>query len=214
MPTTTTTTTRPCLIKSVTLLANEQFTLPPGGVLVRTSNDAAITSTCPIPPSPELKCYQLTLTADWQIGNAGEIRPWTTSSDEASPRILQYKVGGVVYDCTDSIIIPGAYGDFFLDRLQTHISGNIEINNMFFNMSNKRGYSAGSDRGGWASFCFKTFPEIGDSFEVYVNTTIPYTSDNSKDPDWPDVVGPIIVKAMPVEFFANRQTDRALCGCS
>jgi hypothetical protein len=211
MPTTTTT-TRPCLIKSVTLLANEQFTLPPGGVLVRTSNDAAITSTCPIPPSPELKCYQLTLTADWKVSDI--IKPWSTSTAEASPRILQYKVGGVVYDCTDNIIIPGNDGDWFLDRLQSHIAGNIEINNMFFNMSNKRGWSAEGERGGWGSFCFKTFPEIGDAFEAYINTTVPYTSDNSKDPDWPDVVGPVVVKAMPVEFYANRQTDRALCGCS
>src|SRR6188768_2568101 len=47
-----------CVYKAITMVAGETFVLPPGAVLIGTTDSGAVTSSCPAPiPDTDLKCY-------------------------------------------------------------------------------------------------------------------------------------------------------------
>jgi hypothetical protein len=121
----------PCLYKTVTLAAGEQFNLPPGGVLIAASDANAITSNCPIPTLGKTICGTLLVVIDVDE-NTGH------PNNEQNFRINNITVGSTVIDFSGQLIItasdnPGTL--VTLSTLNSYISSSLQSIFVFKNVS-------------------------------------------------------------------------------
>lgn len=100
-------TTIPCITKSVTLAAGEQFILPPNSEVIFTTDSTVITATndcVTFPPTPPIVCY----TFDTLIGNPGG----DVSGDSCDQHWESFTYAGITVGFnTGSTGICGPYGN-------------------------------------------------------------------------------------------------------
>jgi hypothetical protein len=167
MTTTTTTSSKACIFKSVTLAVGEKFTLPPGSTLLgATGGSSSITSTCPVPTLENVQCYIFSIPFDnydnRPLIGSGSSEPWRNGASDA-PRIAGYKLGTIEKNLTRGYS-PSDSGQITDNvRLIADLKLLLPITNALFGS-----YSNGGR--GYANFILiQTIPSIAQNLSLIVS---------------------------------------------
>lgn len=182
----------PCIYKSVTLAAGEQFNLPPGAVLVAATDESAISSTCPIPELEELKCYIIAAYASDEVGCGTGV--W---EGDANATISGITIAGTYYSLN---VGSNDSGSFYMDQVVNWINSNPSYSGMLQNASYGRDWD-GNCRGGVATLCFKTIPSIAENTYLHLNTSLVSPGNSGID-----------TRAYAMDYGSF--SGSAKCGCS
>ena len=147
-----TTSSTNCIFKSVTLAANEQFSLPPGAEIVSASGGLdSFNSTCPKPTSIETpQCYGFVIAA-----NEGTYGSHTEPFEETQIFFTGLAVNGTSYPFSNQT-------GFDAGAVSTAM-GTTSIGSVFSGFA----VADNSDRYGWHQYIvFKTIPSIAKNLEL------------------------------------------------
>lgn len=152
--------TENCIYRSITLAANEEFTLPPGAEIIGSSNINSITSTCPLPTNLEqLGCYGFVVVAATGV-NGGETEVW----EDTQITFLGLNYDGIDYPFVSAVGYDGA-------SIITQISL-LPFGAAFSNFC-----ISSCDETGNQSLkfyvIFNTFPSIAQNLKLYGTTSSP-----------------------------------------
>jgi hypothetical protein len=157
-----------CNYGSVTLSPGQQFTLPPGAVLVSATSTSAFTSTCPIPPLEVPECYIITFNFADDLGSATSVA-WSNDTSTFDG----INVGGTFYDFgvgTGAWI--GAGGQPFTQDIADFIKNDPVLKNILTCTGWANSQDAGQEGGG-GTICFKAIPSLGNTINIKVTTFAP-----------------------------------------
>jgi len=163
--------TTPCVYKSITLAAGEQFTLPPGAELVASSAGiAAVKSTCALPDTlEEPVCYKFKFSgAEQDGGNATQ--NW---SDAGNFQVKGIVVNGIFYSFPNIIYLTQSGTARQALTWSDAMNGIPQFSGLFTFLNGDPVYGDENDTPG-AGFtyqvAFNTIPSIGDTLEFQSST--------------------------------------------
>jgi hypothetical protein len=161
--------TPPCIFKSVTLIAGEQFTLPPGAEIVSsTAGVDNIKSTCPLPDTLETPvCYKFRFSGA-DDDNSGDTENWEVDTNFAVNGIV---LSGIYYPFAS--VVPGSYPATTFQTEMTSLPG---FNGLFTSFSRTFAGSGGANRGWTNEVRFLTIPSVGDNLEFKISTRVEFQS--------------------------------------
>lgn len=151
-----------CKFKAVTLAAGETFVLPPGAVLIGSTDESNFTADCDIPPLETPECYTFNVVATEESGG-------TTPVFKAD----NIKVLGF-YLTNTKTFHPFPVPTNSFTAILANIAGQIpqtDLGPIFTDICVNSDDDSGGDRGQAAGVTFKTIPSIGDNLQVRVSTS-------------------------------------------
>jgi hypothetical protein len=163
------TSTTPCTYKSVTLAANEQFTLPPGAQIISASGGLdSFDSTCTKPTSVETP---VTYEFVWAASQDSYSNATEMFEDDNNNRMI-----GIVLNLSQeygfsSPLETQWYGSDY--DLQSRFNSITALSGLFTNASlyyKDHDESVGINRGIGSLWRFTTIPSIGDNMEMLFQT--------------------------------------------
>ncbi len=150
------------IIKAVSLVAGEKFTLPPGSTLLGSTDVGALESNCDIPTLEEIQCYVAIIGSNTDNGTSG-----AAYYEGEQSHLIGYRLSGVTTYFAGANAGGGGYqagdgtGLFYflpiLTELKTLLPGIIN--------GNSWGVSDG-DRGGLNLFLIQTIPSIATNLQL------------------------------------------------
>lgn len=167
--------TPPCIFKSVTLIAGEQFTLPPGAEIVSsTAGIDNIKSTCAIPDTLEVPvCYKFRFSGA-DNDNSDDTENWEVDTNFAVNGIVLF---GIYYPF--ALVVPGSYPAATFETEMISLPG---FDGLFTSFSRTFGGSGNAFRGWTNEVRFLTIPSVGDNMEFKISTMVQYQSPFSGTP--------------------------------
>lgn len=151
-----------CKYASITLNEGDQFTLPPGAVIIAATDTSAFTSTCPVPDNLEnYACYISYFFATEADGSANDIcQDVCIYGIHINGEDIGFSECKAVnkYDCSGCDM-----GPWLQNELNTMAGGS--YNGIFKNFDVYCSYDSG--RGAVCAVNFKTLPSIADGKNVY-----------------------------------------------
>lgn len=158
------TATDPCIYKSVTLAAGEQFNLPPGAVLISATDISAITSTCPIPALEQVTAFSARFSGSADNSGSNRYENWETGGDRDNYTVEGVRINGVYY----------GFASAFQGRFNTDVNVVNALNALFPGMFSDCGsiYDADNPSGWTNAITFKTIPSFGNDMEFRIATSV------------------------------------------
>lgn len=153
-----------CIYKTVTLQAGEQFNLPPGAVIIGSSDSSAFTSTCPIPDGEEAICYVAATPSSNDCGsNSSYWEP--TIGTNATTNLWGYEFNGVMvpFASQKPTVNPGHLITTDVGAAYAEMALVMPILGTAF------GYGCDAGYGCLNYFVIKTFPSIAKTLKMVWN---------------------------------------------
>ena len=153
-----------CIVKSVTLQANEEFVLPPGAELIAVSNIDNITTTCNVDNLEELQCYVTVIG----VVNEDDHRHYL--EEGVSPTHIDgFYLNGVFTEFSTPFYSDADTGFYDLSalfsELQSKLPG-IIAGNFYYGSGPVPGFSPNSEN----LLQIRTVPSIADNLFLHINT--------------------------------------------
>ena len=144
------------IIKAVTLVPGEKFTLPPGSKLIGSTDLGNLTSNCDIPELEELQCYVAIIGSNTDNGTSG-----AAYYEGEMSRLTGFRLNGTLKNFTSAYAANDNTGLFDLEtlgeELMTAMPGIIATD--FFRVTD-------DDRGGLNILLIQTIPSIGEKIQL------------------------------------------------
>lgn len=166
-----------CIVDSITLQPGTSFILPPGAVIIGTSNITSLTSTCADLTQIETpECYIAKVVLFNNSNGAGEFFEASGSNGAAYQCLYGYSLNSADYPigtCT------GAVGGYYSTGLNpngingnpTGFMGKLKAALPAITSYNGLGTSDGSSYNYLFVYQIKTIPSIGDNLEIIINAS-------------------------------------------
>lgn len=173
--------TPPCIYKSVTLAAGEQFTLPPGAEIVSASAGLdSIKSTCALPDTlEEPVCYKFRFSGS-EPDDGNSFRNWELDDNFIVRGIV---VNGISYDFANDIKLSESGPSAFIGTWNTALNGIPQFNGLFTFLNGNPVFGdeapGGNNNGFTIQLAFSVIPSIGDNLEMKSLTIANFQSPNT-----------------------------------
>lgn len=155
------------IIKSITLLPGESFTLPKGATLKASDNEGALTSNCPIPDLEDLNCYAFVFGNGEDDGDDSQL---FESAGSSNTPVIGILFNGVKHLFSTPFASITGTGHYDKPAIAAAINGT-PAGQLIFNMQYES--HDNNDNGVMSYIVFKTTPSIAKSLQLLMQTYAP-----------------------------------------